>query len=207
VDLALFARGVAIGFSIAAPVGPIGALCIRRTLADGRAAGFVSGLGAAAADAAYGAIAGLGLTAVSSLLLGHLTALRLVGGAFLCYLGLRTFFARPASDGTSAPRASLPGAFVSTCLLTLTNPTTILSFAAVFAGLGAVGPSRGLPSAATLVGGVFLGSALWWLILSALVGALRARVTTAALVWVNRLAGAVILSFGVVALIAARAAP
>jgi len=177
VDLPLFARGAAIGFSIAAPVGPIGVLCIRRTLADGRAAGFVSGLGAAAADAVYGGIAGFGLTAISSLLLTRQGVLRLIGGAFLCYLGARTFFSRPAPGGTSLSGAGLTRGFGSTFLLTLTNPTTILSFAAVFAGLGAVGPTRGLGSAVTLVSGVFLGSALWWLTLSLGVGVLRARLT------------------------------
>jgi len=193
---------VAIGFSIAAPVGPIGVLCIRRTLADGRAAGFASGLGAAAADAVYGGIAGFGLTAISSLLVSHQGALRLIGGVFLCYLGARTFFSRPAQGGTSLSGAGLTRGFGSTFLLTLTNPTTILSFAAVFAGLGAIGPTRGLGSAATLVSGVFLGSALWWLTLSLGVGALRAKFDAPALRWINRLAGLIILSFGVVALLA-----
>lgn len=202
-DLALFARGVAIGFSIAAPVGPIGVLCIRRTLSDGRAAGFASGLGAAAADAVYGGIAGFGLTAISSLLVSRQAALRLVGGVFLCYLGARTFFSLPAQVGSSSSGAGLARGFGSTFLLTLTNPTTILSFAAVFAGLGVIGPTRGLGSAASLVAGVFLGSALWWLTLSLGVGALRAKLDVPALRWVNRLAGLIILGFGVAALLAA----
>ena len=129
--MTLFLRGLIIGLSIAAPVGPIGVLCIRRTLADGRLQGLVSGLGAAAADATYGAVAGFGLTAVSSLLVNQQTWLRLVGGLFLDYLGLRTLLARPASEapatGVRGPASgrSLAGAFLSTLALTLTNPVTV----------------------------------------------------------------------------------
>ena len=132
-------QGVLLGFSIAAPVGPIGVLCIRRTLAEGRLTGFVSGLGAATADAIYGLVAGFGLTFVSSLLVGGQFWMRLVGGAFLCYLGARTFLAKPAQRTASATGSGLLGAYASTLVLTLTNPMTIFSFAAVFAGLG-VGP-------------------------------------------------------------------
>ena len=203
-DLALFLRGLIIGFSIAAPVGPIGVLCIRRTLSEGRAAGFASGLGAAAADAVYGAVAGFGLTAVSSLLLSRQGALRLIGGVFLCYLGIRTFVSLPASGGAALSGAGLARGFGSTFLLTLTNPMTILSFAAVFAGLGAVDPGRGLFAAVSLVAGVFVGSALWWLTLSLGVGALRSRFDLTALRWANRLAGLIILGFGIAALLTVR---
>ena len=149
-----------IGFSIAAPVGPIGVLCIRRTLADGRVTGLAVGLGAAAADAVYGAVAGFGLTAVSGLLVEPAGLAGLVGGLFLCYLGIRTLpgrARRPRRGGRRGPA----GAFTSTFGLTLANPATILSFVAVFAGLGiaARGARRGRGSGA----GVFLGSALWWL--------------------------------------------
>src|SRR5688572_27162990 len=135
-DQSFFLRGVVIGCSIAAPVGPIGVLCIRRTLADGRRYGFASGLGAATADAVYGCVAGFGLTAVSDLLVSQQTWLRLIGGLFLCYLGAKSFFARPAASLAAPKGGALAGAYVSTMLLTLTNPMTILSFAAVFAGLG-----------------------------------------------------------------------
>ena len=134
--LSVFLRGLLIGFSIAAPVGPIGLLCIRRTVADGRMVGFVSGLGAASADAFYGAVAGFGLTVVSGTLVQGQTPLRLVGGVFLCYLGARTFLARPAQTAAVAGRRGLLGAYASTRGLTLTNPSTILSFVAILAGLG-----------------------------------------------------------------------
>lgn len=126
------------GFAIAAPVGPIGVLVIRRSLAEGRASGLASGLGAATADAAYGALAGFGLTVVTAFLVEGQGWLRLVGGAFLCYLGVRTLLARPAEEATDVREkgGGLVGAYASTFLLTLTNPTTILSFAAVFAGMG-----------------------------------------------------------------------
>lgn len=196
-------RGILIGFSIAAPVGPIGVLCIRRTLADGRLIGFVTGLGAATADFTYGCVAGFGLTAVSSFLLGQRLWIHLLGGLFLCYLGAHTFLARP-SERPAAPGAfdlGLGSAYVSTVFLTLTNPATILSFAAVFAGLGVASTGGDYSAAGALVAGVFLGSALWWLILSSGVAALRARVGERWLVWVNRVSGGILLGFGCLALV------
>ncbi len=165
-DVGLFAKGMILGFSIAAPVGPIGVLCIRRTLADGRLTGFLSGLGAATADATYGAVAAFGLTAISSLLVHQQTPLRIVGGAFLAYLGVRTILAHPASQAAKTrERHQLLRSYLSTVGLTLTNPTTIFSFVAIFAGLGWAGTRQaGYASAALLVLGVFCGSAFWWLI-------------------------------------------
>lgn len=202
--ITFFLRGLIIGFSIAAPVGPIGVLCIRRTLTDGRAAGFVSGLGAATADAVYGAIAGFGLTVISGFLVREQVWLRLVGGLFLVYLGARAILTRPAQvDRAGAPILSLGGAYATTFALTLANPMTILSFAAVFAGLGIVA-ARNYTSAGALVAGVFLGSAAWWLILSNLAGMARTRLGPAALRWINRGAGVVITAFGILALASLR---
>ena len=202
-NLEFLARGLLIGFSIAAPVGPIGLLCIRRTLAEGRAAGLVSGLGAATADALYGAVAGFGLTFVAEFLAEQRVWLRLVGGLFLLYLGARTFLGEPAERPAAAGGFGLIGAYASTLALTLTNPTTILSFAAIFAGLGiagASGASAGYRAAGLLVLGVLLGSALWWCLLSGGVGLFRGRVTPRGLRWVNRGSGAIILGFGLLAL-------
>jgi threonine/homoserine/homoserine lactone efflux protein len=196
----LFLRGLVIGFSIAAPVGPIGVLCIRRTLADGRAAGFFSGLGAATADALYGAVAAFGLTAISDVLVAQATWLRIGGGLFLCYLGVKTFLASPPSEPTAARAAGLAGAYLSTLALTLANPTTILSFVAIFAGFGAAARADSYAGAVVLVLGVFLGSALWWLVLSGGVGRLGRRLTPATLVWINRGSGLVIGGFGILAL-------
>ncbi len=194
-------RGIILGFSIAAPVGPIGVLCIRRTLANGFVAGLASGLGAASADAIYGAIAALGLTVVTSLLVSHQDWLRVVGGAFLCYLGVRTFLARPAGQMLSAQNVGLVSAYASTFLLTLTNPMTILSFVAIFAGLGIASAGGDYASAGLLVLGVFTGSATWWLLLSAGTSSFRSRLSQGALKWVNRASGTVIAGFGLLALV------
>lgn len=199
-DYGLFARGAVIGLAIAAPVGPSGVLCIRRTLADGRLAGFVSGLGAATADLIFGTVAVLGLTALADALAGVSLWTRLLGGLFLCYLGLRTLRERPAERPAAVSGRGLAGAYVSTLFLTLTNPATILSFAAVFAGLGVASLANGYGEGMLLVAGVFAGSALWWFTLSGLTGMLRARMTPRALRWVNIAAGLIILGFGVAAL-------
>jgi threonine/homoserine/homoserine lactone efflux protein len=189
-----------IGFSIAAPVGPIGVLCIRRTLAQGRVSGLVSGLGAASADAVYGCIAGFGLTFISNFLVRQQTWLGLVGGAFLCCLGCRTLMAKPAERSAAAGSSGLLSDYLSVFALTLTNPMTILAFAAIFAGLGLAEAGASYASAGVLVLGVFAGSALWWLILSGGIGLLRSRFTVKAMQWVNRLSGLIITAFGIMAL-------
>jgi threonine/homoserine/homoserine lactone efflux protein len=196
--ITLLIKGLAVGVSIAAPVGPIGLLCIRRTLEQGRIAGFASGLGAATADALYGCIAGFGLTAVSSFLLAHVFALRLGGGAALCFLGARTFISAPAQR-EAQNGGGLRSCYWSTLLLTLANPTTILSFVAIFAGFGLVS-SQSYGAATTLVAGVFIGSALWWLVLSSSVALMRHRVSPRSMQRINRLSGVSIVVFGLYAL-------
>jgi threonine/homoserine/homoserine lactone efflux protein len=193
-------KGLLIGFSIAAPVGPIGVLCIQRTLDRGRIYGFVTGLGAATADGFYGFIAGFGLTIISSFLVAQQQWIRLIGGIFLVYLGLRTLLSKPATKAASIKESNLLSAYASTVFLTLTNPTTILSFAAVFAGIGLGGATRDYLSATILVCGVFLGSALWWFILSGGVNLFRKKFNTQGLRWVNRISGLIILGFGLLAL-------
>ena len=209
-DPSFLVRGLIIGFFIAAPIGPIGALCIQRTLSKGRIYGLLSGLGAATADGTYGLIAGFGLTFISSFLIGQQLWIRLIGGVFLLYLGLRTILSKPAQrereQATTIKGKNLLAAYVSTLFLTLTNPLTILSFAAIFAGIGAGGANRSYISAAVLVLGVFLGSALWWVILSSGVSILRTKLNTQALRWVNRISGAIIITFGVLALLSLRVA-
>jgi threonine/homoserine/homoserine lactone efflux protein len=199
-DIPLLLRGVIIGFGIAAPVGPIGLLCIQRTLRDGRLAGLASGLGAATADALYGFVAAFGLTLVTAFLVEQRMWLGLLGGLFLLYLGWRTFISAPAGEAAAAGgQRGLLGAYGSTLALTLTNPMTILSFVAIFAGAGlATGRTGG--EAALLAAGIFAGSAAWWLLLSGGVSLARTRIDGRALRWVNRAAGAIILGFGVFAL-------
>jgi threonine/homoserine/homoserine lactone efflux protein len=198
-DLSLFVKGLIIGVSIAAPVGPIGVLCIRRTLAEGRISGFVSGMGAATADAMYGCIAGFGVTVIFNLLIGQQFWLRLMGGIFLFVLGVKTFLSKPAEAASITTGKGLAGAYASTLFLTLTNPVTILAFAAIFAGLG-LGYTKGDYTAGLLlVCGVFLGSAFWWLFLSTSVGLFRTWFNGPRLRWVNRFSGVIIAGFGFLA--------
>jgi len=199
-DIHFLLKGLLIGFSIAAPVGPIGVLCIRRTLADGRLSGLLSGLGAASADAVYGCVAGFGLTIISNFLVSQQNWIRLVGGLFLCYLGIKTLLAKPAQEATQIKKKGLLGAYASTFVLTLTNPMTILSFAAIFAGLGLASSGGDYSSAAVLVLGVFCGSAAWWLLLSGVVGLLREKFNYKIMLWVNRVSGVIVTGFGVYAL-------
>jgi threonine/homoserine/homoserine lactone efflux protein len=195
-------KGFAIGLSIAAPVGPIGVLCLRRALSEGPRAGLATGLGAATADSLYGAVAAFGLTTISGFLTGAQSGLQLGGGGFLVYLGLRTWREPPAGRGEAGPRRGLLWCYASTLALTLANPATILSFVAVFAGFG-FGRAPGLRPAAALVAGIFLGSAAWWLILSLGAGYFGARLRSHSLQWINRFSGAVLIGCGVFALVAA----
>jgi threonine/homoserine/homoserine lactone efflux protein len=210
-------KGLIIGFSIAAPIGPIGVLCIRRTLAEGFLPGLTAGLGAATADAVYGAVAAFGLTAITSFLVGRHVALGIIGGLFLCALGCRIFFSKPAllpgrtnvSDESAHPdpsdrihdeMAMLTGGYVSTFFLTITSPITILLYVSVFAGAGLVKEPEGYGSACLLVAGVFCGSALWWLVLSGTTSIFRKMITARVMRAVNYLAGVAIAGFGAYAI-------
>ena len=193
-------KGIVLGFSIAAPVGPIGLLCIRRSLANGMRNGFISGLGAATADAIYGFIAALGISTVSIFLVDHQSYLRIIGGVFLLYLGYTTFKSEPAEVAANASGEGLIGAYASTLFLTITNPMTIMSFAAVFAGLGIGVIGENYISSFFLVIGVFIGSMLWWLILTGMVNVLRHNLDRKRLKLVNQLSGLIITSFGIFSL-------
>lgn len=199
-DATLFFRGLLLGFAIAAPVGPIGLLVIQRTLNDGRLVGLMSGLGAATADAVYGAIAAFGLSLLTAFLVEQQMWLGLAGGLFLCYLGVRTVTAQPASQAAAVESRGLLGAWSTTLALTLTNPMTILAFVAIFAGAGLATSGGDTLAALLLVAGVFLGSAAWWLLLSGGVSLLRGFVNATTLRWINWIAGGVIVAFGVLAI-------
>lgn len=201
-DAIFFLKGLIIGFVIAAPVGPIGVLCARRTLTFGRRAGFFSGMGAATADAIYGFVAAFGLTLVSDFLAGHNVFLRLAGGSLLCILGVRALVVEPSLK-RDYPKSfkRFAGMYSSTFILTLTNPMTIFSFAAVFAGFGLAGVKGSVFSAGVLILGVFLGSALWWLFLVGLFSIFRKRFHTHQLRWVNLISGCIIIASGILALL------
>lgn len=200
-NLPFFLQGVLIGLSIAAPVGPIGILCIRRTMANGGIMGFLTGFGAATADAVYGAIAAFGLTSISLLFINYHDLLRLIGGIFLIFLGSRTFFAKSSNRSIQTREINYFTAYISTFFLTLTNPLTILSFMGIFAGLGIAPNNESETSdAILLVTGVFIGSTLWWVFLINAAAIMRGRLTTKGLLWVNRISGIIICGFGLIAL-------
>jgi threonine/homoserine/homoserine lactone efflux protein len=199
-SVSLFLQGTVVGFTLAASVGPMCLLTVQRTLLRGWRIGLVSGLGIATADALYGFIGGLGLTVVTDVFVGQQGWLRLVGGAVLIYLGLKVASSRPETkpghEGAQEPGNYL-SAYSSIFLLTLSNPMTILVFAAIYTGIGMAGITGGWSSAAVFGLGVFLGSAAWWLILTGGVNHLRKRFQPAMLGWVNRIIGLVIAGFGV----------
>jgi threonine/homoserine/homoserine lactone efflux protein len=192
-------QGMGVGFSIAAPVGAIGFLCIQQTLTGGILLGLASGLGAATADMMYGILVALGMTASQTIILSYKIPLSIIGGLFLCYLGLKKFWAvLPSRQQSQTAQSSLLRAYGMTFLLTLTNPATILDFAALFAGLRV--SVTGYVESLSFVGGVFVGSACWWLLLCFTVGIFRKRVSQNILRYINYGAGIVILSFGLYAL-------
>jgi threonine/homoserine/homoserine lactone efflux protein len=204
-DPALALRGFVLGFTIAAAVGPISLLVIRRTLAQGQLYGLVSGLGVATADATYGAIAAFGLGAIADVLVNARQVLGLVGGAFLLWLAWRTVRSAPTeAAAVTTSRGGYAGAYLSILGLTLANPMTILSFGALFAGLGVTSGATG--GAVLLVAGVLLGSTTWWIVLTTVIGVLRTRVTP---VWIHRInlvSGVVIGAFAIGAIASALAA-
>lgn len=197
----LFVKGFLVGLSIAIPVGPMGTLCIRRCLAQGRIIGFLSGLGIATADAFYGALAAYGLTAIAAFLFTWQRVLELAGGAFLIYLGIYFLFHPPKPvDNAKVGTTRAFRAYASVLVLTLGNPTTIASFIAIFAGLGLASANSHWESL-LLVTGVFLGSAAWWFFLSQMLHVFRRRISFSWLQWANMLAGAGIALFGLAAVV------
>jgi threonine/homoserine/homoserine lactone efflux protein len=195
-------RGLILGFTIAAAVGPITLLVIRRTIEHGHLYGFVSGLGVAVADATYAGIAAFGLTAITSLLLSAHMVLAIVGGAVIVIVGIRTMVARAAVVARDAPRPGLAGALASIYGLTMTNPLTIVLYVGVFAGIGlAAGPS--FLDAAVLTLAVLVGSTLWWVVLTSIVAFARGHLSPRVLTWVNRVSGAALVVFGIASVWAA----
>lgn len=202
-EVVVLLQGIVLGLAIAAPVGPIGILCIRRTLEHGPAMGFATGMGAAVADTIYGAIAAFGVSAAIGFLRGHEIVFQLIGGGFLLAVAVRTFQQRPAAEErevAAAPDArTWIGGFMTGLSLTLTNPATIMAFVAIFAGFG-LGGNLGRFDAATMVLGVFLGSSLWWLTLSSGIAAVRHRISDQRLLLLNHCTGVALAGFGLWAL-------
>lgn len=197
----LFIEGILIGLVVAVPVGPLGLLCINRALMMGPLYGFFSGLGVASADALAAGIAALGISLISGLLIEHQLALRLVGGVFLCYLGYKIYRTEPAAQAPVNNVNGLLSAYMTTFLLTFSNPVTILSFVAIYAGWHVPSLHGRYAAAAILTGGVFTGSVLWWVGLFIALTAFHHKFNPRFILWVHRISGAVIAGFGVVVLL------
>ena len=208
-DASLFIRSLFIGLSVAATIGPMSILCMQRTMSRGFLYGLISGLGIATADGLYGSVAGLGLTVIASFLVSQQTWIHLLGGLFLLYLGGKTMLTKPAERAAqTTTTTNFVGAYASTLLLTLTNPLTIISFAAIFASLGVGGGSNSTFVALLVISGVFSGSMLWWCLLTGGISLLRGRFSLSSssrwLLWLNRLSGGIIMLFGLLALFSLR---
>lgn len=199
---ALLVKGCIIGFSIAMPVGPIGLLCIKNSLSKGMAYGLMAGLGAACADTLFGALGGFGVSAIGIFLERYHLVLELFWGIFLLYLGARTFFEKIGETKEAGLSEGYFQVFFSTFLLTLTNPMTVISFAGVYAGLGVGALSDDFLTPLIITAGVFIGSSVWWLILSAGSACFRQTMNEIARKWLNRVSGGIIFGFGIFALIA-----
>ncbi len=197
-----FLEGLVIGLTIAAPVGPIGVLCIQRSLHSGFKVGFVTGIGAACADGVYGLIAAFSITAITSLLMTYQLWIRFIGGLFLIYLGIKTLMASHHYRANSGKtEKSLWRAYSNTFFLTLTNPSTIISFLAIFAGVGVSDTQNNYTHASLIVLGILMGSALWWLFLSGGVSfVLHKRLNSRLLRTINWISGAILLGFGLFAI-------
>ncbi|CAH1656816.1 LysE family translocator [Chelatococcus asaccharovorans] len=199
-DPLLFWKSLLLGLAVAAPLGPIGALCINRTLERGFAAGVAGGLGTALADGLYAALAAFGFAAFSEVLTSVDMPLRIAGGAFMLWLGWKSLTPHLPRTVAEATTRDLMGTTAATFLLTLTNPMTILSFAALFAGLG-LAAAAGTTEATLVVAGVFAGSMLWWCLLSGGVAIARHRLPAAFARWISRISGGVLIAFGLWAIL------
>jgi len=202
-DVELIVRGALAGFAISAPVGPVNILCISRTLLSGRRAGLISGLGAAAADTFYGGIAGFSISFVINFLKREEFWIRLVGGFLLIAIGFVYYFKKPPSLKDDKRKESAHSEFISAFILTLTNPTVVLSFLAVLAALG-LGQHKNYLPTLLLIGGIFAGAMIWWITLAAIAAHYRDKVDDRVLMWMNRIAGLAVGAFGVITLILSR---
>jgi threonine/homoserine/homoserine lactone efflux protein len=199
-EITFLFKGIIIGFAMAVPIGPIGIMCIRKTLTEGRLRGLVIGLGAATADLLYACVAAFGLTYISTLLSHERIWIRLVGGTLLLFLGVRTFRSKPTDPKLKNNISGMFGSYITTVFLTLTNPLTIFVFIAIFAAI-VIGSEHIYISESMLVAGVFCGSFLWFLLLSSGVTLFRKKLDMNGLQWVNRVAGVLIVLSGIAAIV------
>lgn len=194
-------EGVLIGFVVAVPVGPLGLLCINRALAMGAIGGLFSGLGVASADALAASLVALGISLVPNSFTEHQTLLRLAGGVFLCYLGWKIYGTKPRAQPPLGNVNGWLSAYATTFFLAISNPATILSFIAIYAGWHVPSLQGRYFATALLALGVFIGSALWWIGLFIGMTAFHGKFTLRMIGWVHRVSGVVILGFGIIVLL------
>jgi threonine/homoserine/homoserine lactone efflux protein len=203
--LELLIRGILAGLIIAAPVGPVNVICVQRTIAKGWRSGLVSGLGSAVADTIYGSIAAFSITLVIRILIREEFWIRLGGGSLLILIGVLYYFKPPQSLKDPEPQSERTE-FASTFLLTLTNPTTVLSFLVVLSAVG-LASNQDWWLTSLIVLGLFCGFMLWWIILTGAVNYFRDRFSNRTMLWMNRIAGLAIGSFGLLTLLTSRSHP
>ena len=197
----IFIKGLSIGFLVSMTPGPIGLLCIRRTLIEGQMIGLAIGLGTAMADVPFALLAGLGLSFVSDILLQYQSLLKFFAGIFLLYLGIKSFFESPLKKERSIQKSNLLGVAMGSLLLTLTNPVTILTFATIFAGFGIICDSSNIFVVLTLALGVFVGAMIWWILLTSFLRIFHARMTQKTITFINRASGILFILFSIAAFI------
>ena len=206
-EMSILFKGLILGISVAAPLGPIGLLCINRTLNKNFMSGVVSGMGATFADVFYGVIAGFGITFISNFFIDNKILFNVLGGFILLFMGWRTFrkknqsFQRTKSVSIKFRKRNYVNDFLSTFVLTLSNPVTILFFTAVFATFGLSSPDVGLKSAGLLIFGVFLGSGIWWMFINGMANKFRYKISDTLIPRINMISGIVIMVFGVAILL------
>ncbi|MEI7857464.1 MAG: LysE family transporter [Methanomicrobiales archaeon] len=194
-DLSLFIQGMIIGLTLAVPVGPIALLCVQRAVTDGRIHGILSGIGVATADSFYAGVTFFGLTAISGLILAHQFSLRLAAGVVLMAVGIRIFLSVPAPLSEKGGHETYLKDYLSMVAIAIANPLTLIFFVAILPGFGVVFHEDSVLSAAEFVGGVFLGSTLWWIILCGSIGSVRSRIRLEHLKLINRISGILIVCF------------
>lgn len=195
-DPSLFIQGMIIGLTLAVPVGPIALLCIQRAVTDGRLHGIVSGIGVATSDSFYAAVTFFGLTVISGLIIAHQFSLRLAAGVVLIFVGIRIFLSIPATVSVKTEHETYLKDYLSMVAITIANPLTLIFFIAILPGFGVVFYENSVLSASEFVGGVFLGSTLWWIILCGVIGSVRSLISPDHLRLINRISGVMIVCFG-----------
>jgi threonine/homoserine/homoserine lactone efflux protein len=196
VDGSLFIQGIITGLTLAVPVGPISLLCIQRSVADGRLHGIISGIGVASADSFYAAVSFLGLTFISGLIIAQQYLFRFLAGIVLIFIGIRVFLSVPANASAQTGHETYLKDYLSMAAITIANPLTLIFFMLIVPGFGIVIHGNSILSAIEFVGGLFLGSTVWWIILCGSVGTVRTHISGENLRLINRVSGILISCFG-----------